>query len=50
MNGMILQKLRITSLAHVISVATLKQGLYFIVLEKADKRIFLKFIKTEPTP
>ena len=46
MNGVILQHTRITSLAQVLSVASFQQGLYFVLLEKSDKRIILKFMKT----
>jgi hypothetical protein len=46
-NGAIVQKIRLTSQSQVIPVASLKQGLYFIFLEKGDKKIILKFLKTD---
>ncbi|MCU7550806.1 M43 family zinc metalloprotease [Chitinophagaceae bacterium LB-8] len=48
MNGIILQKMRITSLSQLVQVTALSQGLYFVLLEKTDKRTYLKFMKTAP--
>jgi hypothetical protein len=48
MTGVILQRARITSQTQVLPIGTLQQGLYFVLLEKSDKRIFLKFMKTGP--
>lgn len=48
MTGVILQRARITSQTQVLPIGTFQQGLYFVLLEKSDKRIFLKFMKTGP--
>lgn len=45
-SGVILQTVRISTKSQVISVSALSQGVYFVVVEKADKKLYLKFLKT----
>jgi hypothetical protein len=44
-NGVMLQRIRITSQTQIIPLTTLKEGLFFIILEKGNEKITLKFLK-----